>query len=523
MRRLLILSIDSADPTLVRKWADQGELPALAGLMREGATASLESISNLFPDAAWPTIATGCLPGKHGHYNWRCVRPGTTTMAFAPARSYLQPFWLLAARSGRDVLTFDMQGSFVEPEAGGTQIVGWGQRAARVHESWPPGLFGELEAQFGRPPQWLDDDVVNRGVRSAARYLSVLERSVAARTEVLLQLLRDRPWDLCVASYQEAHNGGHVFHRYVHPSHWAHDAGPAKRFGGALLEIQKLIDRGIATLLESLPPDTDVVLFSGTGFRANSNGLQILPKALIGLGYTVPRTASPLPQALNMVSRAIPWSIRRHVNRRLSNERQSVLLARMWEESIDWTRTRAVAETAFSAGWVRINLRGREPHGIVEPGSEYDELCVEIADELRALRNAETGAPAVAEVVRMDGLADGPRAREFPDLYVRWAPDRFLRAATHPRLELVRENMRDVAVSEHSGEGFLVAAGPSIRSGGDIRGHVVDVAATALYMTGAPIPSDMDGNVLTELIDPEELARRPVVRVAQDWRDEPWP
>jgi hypothetical protein len=83
--------------------------------------------------------------------------------------------------------------------------------------------------------------------------------------------------------------------------------------------------------------------------------------------------------------------------------------------------------------------------------------------------------------------------------------------------------MRDVAVSEHSGEGFLVAAGPSIRSGGDIRGHVVDVAATALYMTGAPIPSDMDGNVLTELIDPEELARRPVVRVAQDWKDEPWP
>ena len=523
MRRLLILSIDSADPALLRKWAQQGELPALAALMREGATASLESISNLFPDAAWPTIATGCLPGKHGHYNWRCVRPGTTTMAFAPARSYLKPFWLLAALSGRHVLTFDMQGSFVEREAGGTQVVGWGQRAARVHESWPPELFGELEARYGRPPPWLDDDVVNRGERSAARYLRVLERSVAARTELLLQLLRDRPWDVCVASYQEAHNGGHVFHRYVDPTHWAHDAGRAERFGGALLEVQKLIDHGVARLLESLPSDTDVVLFSGTGFRANSNGLQILPEALIGLGYTVPRTASPLPRALNAVSRAIPWSIRRHVNRRLSNERQSVLLARMWEESIDWTRTRAVAETAFSAGWVRINLRGREPHGIVAPGSEYDALCAEIAGELRALRHAETGAPAVAEVIRMDELADGPHAGEFPDLYVRWAPEGFLRALTHPRLDVLRENMRDVAVSEHSGEGFLVAAGPSIRSGGDVRGHVVDVAATALYLAGVPVPSDMDGNVLTDLIDPAELAKRPVVRVEQDWRDDPWP
>jgi len=522
MRRLLILSIDSADATLTRKWAEQGELPALATLMRDGATARLESISNLFPDAAWPTIATGCLPGKHGHYNWRCVRPGTTTMAFAPARSYLQPFWLLAARSGRHVLTFDMQGSFVEPEAGGTQVVGWGQRAARIHESWPAELFGDLEARYGRPPQWLDDDVVNRGERSAARYLSVLERSVAARTEVLLELLRDRPWDVCVASFQEVHNGGHVFHRYVDPGHWAYDAGRADRFGGALLHVQKLIDRGISALLASLPPDTDVVLFSGTGFRANSNGLQILPSALTGLGYTVPRTASPLPRALNLISRAVPWSIRRHVNRRLSNERQAELLARMWEESIDWTRTRAVGETAFSAGWVRINLRGREPRGIVEPGAEADELCAEIAAELGALRNAETGAPAVAEVIRMDELADGPHVGEFPDLYVRWAPDGFLRAATHPRLGVLHENMRDVAVSEHSGEGFLVAAGPSIRSGGTGSGHVVDVAATALYLAGASVPADMDGDVLTGLIDPSQLAARPVVREPQDWPDDPW-
>lgn len=522
MRRLLVLSIDSADATLMRQWAEQGELPALAALMRDGATASLESISNLFPDAAWPTIATGCLPGKHGHYNWRCVRPGTTTMVFAPARSYLQPFWLLAARSGRNVLTFDMQGSFVEPKAGGTQIVGWGQRAARIHESWPAELFGELEARYGRPPQWLDDDVVNRGERSAARYLRVLERSVATRTEVLVELLRDRPWDVCVASYQEAHNGGHVFHRYADPGHWAYDAGHAKRFSGALLHVHKLVDRGIAALLEGLPPDTDVVLFSGTGFQANSNGLQILPAVLTGLGYTVPRTAAPLPRALNAISRAVPWSIRRHVNRRLSNERQAVLQARMWEESINWDRTRAVGETAFSAGWVRLNLRGREPHGIVAPGAEADALCAEIAAELGALRNAETGAPAVADVTRMDELAGGPHAGEFPDLYVRWAPEGFLRTATHPKLGLLHENMRDVAASEHSGEGFLVASGPSIRSGATVRGHVVDLAATALYLAGASVPADMDGDVLTGLIAERELAARPVAREPQDWRDDPW-
>ncbi len=157
-------------------WAREGKLPTLNRLMQEGATARLQSIGDYFPDAIWPTINTGCLPGKHGHYNFRCLRPGTYSMMLAPDEAYLQPFWeLMRSRVDGDepsrLMVFDVQRSTLLREEGVTQVIGWGQRAAQRFESWPPELLDNLATRYERPPRWLDDDVVRRSARAEERYL----------------------------------------------------------------------------------------------------------------------------------------------------------------------------------------------------------------------------------------------------------------------------------------------------------------------------------------------------------------
>ena len=44
---------------------------------------------------------------------------------------------------------------------------------------------------------------------------------------------------------------------------------------------------------------------------------------------------------------------------------------RAWADTIDWSRS---AARAVGAGHVYVNLRGRDPHGTVEPGAAYDAL-----------------------------------------------------------------------------------------------------------------------------------------------------
>ncbi len=62
----------------------------------------------------------------------------------------------------------------------------------------------------------------------------------------------------------------------------------------------------------------------------------------------------------------------------------------------------------------------------------------------------------------------------------------------------------------HRMEGILLAAGNGIRPGVVDGARLTDLAPTFLYLLGHPVPDDMDGRVLDSIIDPEEMARRPV-------------
>jgi hypothetical protein len=50
----------------------------------------------------------------------------------------------------------------------------------------------------------------------------------------------------------------------------------------------------------------------------------------------------------------------------------------------------------------------------------------------------------------------------------------------------------------------------------------VDIAPTVLHILGAPIPADMDGKVLKELLSPSGPAAGPVRREPIDWDQDPW-
>ena len=42
-------------------------------------------------------------------------------------------------------------------------------------------------------------------------------------------------------------------------------------------------------------------------------------------------------------------------------------------------------------GQIYINVKGREPHGIVERGADYDRACEQVIEALRSLTGPEGG------------------------------------------------------------------------------------------------------------------------------------
>ncbi|HET7292319.1 MAG TPA: alkaline phosphatase family protein [Vicinamibacteria bacterium] len=75
----------------------------------------------------------------------------------------------------------------------------------------------------------------------------------------------------------------------------------------------------------------------------------------------------------------------------------------------------------------------------------------------------------------------------------------------------------EIAVGQsgkHHIEGVLIAAGGPIRSGATpAKASLLDVAPTVLAILGLPVPGDMEGRVLDELLEPAFLAAHPVRRI----------
>jgi hypothetical protein len=69
-QRVLVMGFDGMDPTLCRRWMDEGKLPNLKRLAESGTFATLGTTQPSESPTAWSSFATGVNPGKHNIYDF---------------------------------------------------------------------------------------------------------------------------------------------------------------------------------------------------------------------------------------------------------------------------------------------------------------------------------------------------------------------------------------------------------------------------------------------------------------------
>ena len=159
-----------------------------------------------------------------------------------------------------------------------------------------------------------------------------------------------------------------------------------------------------------------------------------------------------------------------------------------------------------ATGGVRINLKGREPHGCVEPGDEYDKLCHQLAADLLQVRNTETGRPLVRAIRRPEQLYSGARVGDLPDLLVQWNRDAPIAQVQSPKTGTVLHKYQSGRTGDHRPEGILFAHGSWVKPGliGSSALPVIDLAPTIAALLGVSLPN-IDGQPIQALSSPEQL------------------
>jgi hypothetical protein len=100
---------------------------------------------------------------------------------------------------------------------------------------------------------------------------------------------------------------------------------------------------------------------------------------------------------------------------------QEQLVFRWYSGGRSWAGSRAFAVPNNDAvGTIRISVAGRDKHGLIEPGEEYNRVRDDIANALRKLTDPVTGRPVVKRVTYVHEVFRGPFARQLPNLTVLW-------------------------------------------------------------------------------------------------------
>ncbi len=132
---------------------------------------------------------------------------------------------------------------------------------------------------------------------------------------------------------------------------------------------------------------------------------------------------------------------------------------------IDWSKTQAFSEG--KEGDIFVNLKGRDPHGVVEPGAAYEAVRNRIIKRLQRLADPATGERAVERVYTREEQYDGPWVPWAPDLMIYWRNTSYMPIEEDgdcisvfvPRM---REHMDWPTTGNHRMDGMLFAVGPAI-------------------------------------------------------------
>jgi predicted AlkP superfamily phosphohydrolase/phosphomutase len=182
--------------------------------------------------------------------------------------------------------------------------------------------------------------------------------------------------------------------------------------------------------------------------------------------------------------RLIPEALRITISRHFPRDVRERLMSDQFRAATDWSRTTAFALPSAYTGFIRVNLRGRDPQGIIAPGRDYDELLDRLESDVWMLTDPESGTCPVASITRTARVFPAPSSL-LPDLMIEWKPSRrFIDRLLHPAGELRQKKPEFFRDSDHSRVGFVTAAGPSIACGPLEDITPLDLAPTFLALLG---------------------------------------
>jgi len=518
--RVLVIGLAEATLDLLLPWAAEGRLPNLSRLIEGGASGRLRSQNPPITPQMWGTIVTGRSPGYHGAFDfWQRGSDGRFRQINGGDLKE-PPVWSLLGERGLRCGILNVPFTYPPQKINGFMISGEDAPGAHRSIAHPAGLYDEITRRFGR--YRLKD--IFPGGRQKSDYLTLIPEDVDKQTDVMEYLLTAKPWEFAMVFYSASAIAQHYF--------WAdmEDGSATNPYRDVIRKAYEALDTAVGRLVDSAGPDCRIFIISDCGAGPLRSGVQVNTFLKQEGFLTYRQRASTTAfrsvvsgfrtRAQGLLQKWTPKSWYYAANHRLPGL-VAWIQSYMAGSDIDWSATRVFCRG--KEGDLFINLKGRDPHGVVEPGEEYESLRTAIIERLQALIDPATGKNAVDRVYRAEEIYQGPMLNWAPDMIIAWRDTAYVPTESDRDKDSIfvtrwREYMNWPTSGGHRLEGVLVAVGPGIRRGVTVSGaRIIDLLPTWLHCLGQDIPDELEGRVIADLFERdfqsvEHPGRRPAAR-----------
>ena len=503
--RVLVIGWDGADWRLLQPLIEQGYLPNLQQCLGRAAHGELTSTIPPVTAAAWGSFMTGLAPSGHGLLGWQLPLDAGLKRSWINATAIQAPtLWEMLGRAGRRLGVLNVPLTYPPPALNGELVSGMLTPSVAAHFTHPPEL---KDALLRALPGYVFDVEMQRterdtrSARGVQRFLDELERALDHRERALEFLWERGPFDFFMTVLETPDRLQHALYQFASGQATESRADwPAVR--DAVVALYRRCDAVLGWLLDRSDEETTVLLLSDHGFGP-LRAVWHLNDWLAAGGYMRWLAGTEGPSRLASRLRGVVGSVKHRLPAKWVERGRAALGPR---HAVDWPATVAYAGLPTEEG-IWLNVRGREPLGIVEPGAAYEALRDGLLDAVRAFRDPYSGEPVVERAYRREEVHRGPFAWRAPDIVLtlragyKVTPGRGMHSVSGKSRGTIRQ-VEAEGRGIHRRQGIIAMAGPGVPGGPLLGAALPDLLPTVLSAFGLAVPPGLDGHSLigTEVI-----------------------